>query len=91
MPQLDAPAGFRRSVASGLILPEEISRKREVWTYQEWRTIDKATKLLAERGIQVLMRCSRPECQDKPMERIRRHDGGITLRCNHVDREYTKL
>lgn len=89
--QRDAPAGFRRSLASGLIVPEEISRAREVWTYQEWRALEKATTLLASRGVQVLMRCSHPECQQAPMERLRRPDGGITLRCAHKDREFTKL
>lgn len=89
--QRDAPAGFRRSTASGLILPDEHSRAREVLTYEEWRAIDKATKILSDRGVQVLMRCARPECQDKPIERLRRIDGGITLRCSHADREFTKL
>lgn len=86
----DAPAGFRRA-GSGLIVPEDVSRTREVWTYDEWRTLEKATKLLSGRGVQLLMRCAQPDCQKSPMERRRRPDGGITLRCSHADREFTKF
>lgn len=80
-----APAGFRENV-TGLLVPEELSREREVWTRDEWRTLERAMKLLERRQIHVFMRCNRPACQKTPMERLRNPDGGITLRCQHRDR-----
>ena len=77
--------------ASGLLVPEELKREREVWTREELRTLDKATALLESRGIQVFMRCHKPECHKAPMERIRSLDGGITYRCGHKDRVFLKL
>lgn len=78
--------GFRPH-ASGLFVPEEHSREREVWTRSEWRTIERATKLLTARGLEVFMRCSHTkDCQQAPIERIRRADGGIALQCAHKTR-----
>ena len=83
-------AGFAPH-ASGLLVPEEFQRAREVWTREELRTIDKATALFASRGVQVFLRCEQPDCQRTPMERIRSIDGGITYRCAHKDRVFVKL
>lgn len=81
------PAGFRRSTTTGLIVPEEQSREREVWTRDEWKTIERATKLLAGRGLEFFMRCPHTkDCQAAPMERLRRADGGLELRCAHKTR-----
>lgn len=82
------PAGFRES-ATGLIVPEAHSRKRELWTRDEWKTIDRATKLLEARGVSVFFGC--PHCPGAPMERIRRNDGGLTLQCDCTAREFTKV
>lgn len=83
-------AGYA-SHPSGLLVPEELKREREVWTREELRTIDKATALFESRGVQVFLRCSKSECQQKPMERMRSLDGGITYRCAHKDRVFLKL
>ncbi len=78
--------------ASGLLVPEEFKRQREVWTREELRTIDKATTLLESRGVLVYLGCSDPACrQGGPLERIRSLDGGITYRCQHKDRVFVKL
>lgn len=82
-----APAGFRKAV-SGLVLPAEVSREREVWTRDEWKVLERATKLLQSRGIRLLLGCINVECRKKPLERIRALDGGITLRCEHRDRVF---
>ena len=78
--------GFARHDGSGLFVPEELKRAREVWTYDEWRVLERATKLLDSRGMQVYFGCPEPQCRERPMERIRNLDGGITLRCAHKDR-----
>lgn len=83
------PVGYRRNDA-GLIVPEDISRKREVWTWQEWRDLERVTKRLVARGLAFQFKCQDPRCQDTKLERVRRPDGGITLRCNHLDREFHK-
>lgn len=82
------PSGFRRATGSGLIVPEEHSRVREVLTWQEWRTIEKATAILSAHGVKMFLGCEKAECKSEPMTRFRRPDGGITLRCAHADREF---
>lgn len=85
-----APAGFRRSVTSGLILPEPVSRERKVITWDEWRTIERATKILAKHGIGFFWECLTPQCRKKPIERFRTQEGGIGFRCEHAERVVVK-
>lgn len=80
-----AETAFREH-ASGLIVPAELSREREVWTWAEWMTLEKAAKLLTSRGIRMFLGCRDPRCQKTPMTRLRRPDGGITMQCEHKDR-----
>lgn len=77
--------GFREH-ASGLLVPEEQSRAREVWTKDEARLLERAMKLLKGRGIEVFLRCERSACHGRPIERIRGADGGLVFRCEHADR-----
>ena len=79
-------AGFARHEGSGLFVPEEHKREREAWTYQDWQVLERATKLLKSRGLELYLGCPEPGCMDTPIERIRSLDGGITLRCKHRDR-----
>lgn len=79
------PHGFKPH-ASGLLVPEPISREREVWTRDEYKTINRALKLLASRKVEVFLGC--PQCKAAPIEKIKRNDGGLTLRCAHKDREF---
>lgn len=81
------PAGFRRAPGSGLLLPDAVSRAREVWTRDEYKGLDRVTKFLESRGIHLFLRCPDPACKDAPIQQIRRTDGGVTLRCGHKDRE----
>lgn len=86
------PHGFRRSVGTGLIVPEEHSRQREVWSKDDLRLLDRATKMLASYGMEIFLGCKEPACKAAgPIERHRRNDGGITLRCAHKDREVHDL
>lgn len=78
-----------RQHASGLYVPEELSRPREVWTHDEQRLLNRVSKLLASRGIRMLLACVHPDCrQAGPIEKVTRLDGGLTLRCAHLDREF---
>lgn len=83
------PHGYRPN-ASGLIVPEAVSREREVWTKDEWRLIQRATKFLRTKGVQVFFRCEQPACQGKPMNRTRQADGAIVMQCDHKDRVLTE-
>lgn len=84
------PAGYRQSLASGLILPEEIARERQVMTWQEWRDLERVTKSLAARGMILQLKCADTRCQKEPIARHRTPEGGISFRCAHADRVYTK-
>lgn len=83
-----APTPAFREHASGLYVPEPLSRTREVWTRDEWKTIDRAVRMLESRGVTVYFGCPEPTCTTAPIARVRRPDGGITLRCAHKDREF---
>ena len=84
------PAGFRRAVGSGLILPEAISRVRQVWTKDEGRLLDRAFQLFTAKGMRAFLKCEDPACASAPIEKIRTPDGGVILRCAHSDRVFTK-
>lgn len=90
--------GFRRT-GSGLLVPgtpktaadiEAEAREREVWTTDEFKILERATKLLMSRDIQIFFRCREAMCQREPMQRIRNPDGGLTLRCSHKDRVFPR-
>jgi len=80
------PHGFRHAPASNLILPDALSREREVWTEDEGRLLDRATKLLTEKGIVQFLKCPHPACVDGPIVAVRTDARGIILRCHHRDR-----
>jgi hypothetical protein len=86
-PTAGAPVtgGFARH-GSGLFVPEELKRERETWTYDDWKVLERATKLLSSRGLMLFLGCPEEGCKGREIERIRNLDGGITLRCNHKDR-----
>ncbi len=80
-----------RQHASGLYVPEAVSRVREVWTPDEWKALERVTKLLDERKIRVYLGCRETaECRNTPLERFRMPDGSISLRCAHKDRVMVK-
>lgn len=83
------PAGFRQH-ASGLIVPAEVSRAREVWTWAEWRLLERATAFLEGKGLRVYFGCTEPGCRLLPIARVRGADGSIVFRCEHKDRVVSK-
>lgn len=84
-----APHGYRET-ALGLLVPEEVSRQRQVMPWQEWRDLERVTKSLERRGIVLQLKCSDPRCQRTPIVRHRTLEGGISFRCEHQDLVYTK-
>ena len=49
-----------REHASGLLVPEEVSRERQVWTKDEWKAINRVTTLLESRGMRLQFTCDAP-------------------------------
>lgn len=82
------PHGFRPH-ASGLLVPEDISRKREVWTKAERKLHDKFLALFKSRGVDLLMRCGNPDCDDRAIKITRNNAGESILQCGCKDRVFT--
>ncbi|HYC00417.1 MAG TPA: hypothetical protein VEC57_14870 [Candidatus Limnocylindrales bacterium] len=82
-------AGFKPN-AAGLYVPEEHARAREVWTFDEWRAIEKASKLLKGRALALVFRCEAPACPDPTIRREPLLGGEIRLRCGCKDRIFTR-
>ena len=88
---LSLPPGFRRaSAASGLLVPEETPRQREVWTKDEGRLLDRAIALVQSRGMQFMLRCGDEQCKGSKIERIKGDGRDYLLRCPHKDRVFTR-
>lgn len=82
-----SPSAFRET-PSGLYVPETVERPLEVWTRDEWKTIDRAAKLLTARGLRLKFFCD--EAPDCPVETFRNAGGEAVLRCAHKDRLFTR-
>lgn len=85
MPQPNAQT-FRRSVDSGLLLPPELSRERQVWTRDEWRLLERCTALLHGKGLALQMQCQHDACKKAILEPSRLGDGSFQLQCPHATR-----
>lgn len=83
------PAGFRQAVRTGLYLPTEVSRDKDTWLRDEWRLLDRATKMLKSKGITVLLKCDNPACKEQPITGERMADGSFVLTCAHAKRTMT--
>lgn len=77
---------FKVRPDSGLLVPEEQVRNRQVWTRDEWKQMNRASGILNGHGVAVLMRCSRPDCPDSMLRPERLADGSSVLRCGCTDR-----
>jgi len=76
-----------RQHASGLYVPEAQSRLRTVGSRDEWKSVQRATRILESFGLNVFLGCTK--CKDAPIEKIVRPDGGITFRCSHRDLDWS--
>jgi hypothetical protein len=79
-----------REHASGLIVPEAISRVRDVFTDSESRTINRAVTLLNQHGIEVYFGCPLESCKKRPMEPRRLANGDFVLECEHAAHIFTR-
>lgn len=85
------PPGFRQaSAASGLLVPEDTPREREVWTKDEARLMDRTLALLKSRGLKFLLACTDARCDGHRLEREVAPDGGYVLRCQHKERVFQR-
>lgn len=85
----EAVGGWRKN-AAGLVVPEALSREREVWTRDEWKGVTRALKFLESKGITIFLGCPEATCLKAPLERRKLADGTLVLRCGHKDREFRK-
>jgi hypothetical protein len=85
-----AVPGYRPSSTSRLLVPEAISREREVWTYDEYKALERALKFVEGKGLKMFFGCPDARCTRQPIETHRNADGGLTLRCQHKDRVIVK-
>lgn len=84
----DTPAGFTEA-PSGLVVPDDYARVREVWTRDEWRLMDRALKLLRSRNLAAVLKCNTPECQGHEIAvLVDESTGDFTWRCKHKDRVF---
>jgi hypothetical protein len=86
---MSADPAFREH-ASGLIVPAEISRARDVFTDAESRTINRAVTLLNRHGIEVYFGCPLDSCKKAPMEPRRLANGDFALDCEHASHVFTR-
>lgn len=86
-PAAASPLGFAPHT-SGLLVPESVARRREVWTREDWKVVNRAAKVLNDRHVGTLMRCRVPECPSPVLEATRELDGGLLLRCGCTDRHF---
>lgn len=63
------------------------TRQTEHWTRDERRVIDRAAKLLNQRGVKMLLVCASELCPDQRLRLAEgRRPGEVSLRCGHLDR-----
>ena len=51
---------------SGLIVPTDVARTREVWVHSETKLLRRLSKLLASHGVTAVLCCDEPACRDHP-------------------------
>lgn len=85
-----SPDAFRRSVDSGLLLPPELSRERQVWTKAEWRLLERCTRMLESHDLRLQLQCTHDTCRQVPLVPSRLPGGDFQLACPHATRVMTK-
>ena len=84
-PEPALPDGFRQT-NSGLIVPEDVSREREVWTDQERMIFQKAVDLATRKGLLMVFTCPHARCAQHAQVRLLATPGGQELVCEHKRR-----
>lgn len=78
------PTGFAPH-ASGLVVPTEVARVREVWTNDERKLLARALGLCGAHQVLVGLQCGRPGCPEPIIRRVETPEG-FALRCGCVER-----
>ena len=86
---MDAPSGYRKTGASGLLVPTSVARHREVWLLSEWKLLDRAARLCEERGVRLTLSCRGAGCRGVIM-RADEDAAGPVLRCDCSDRTFVR-
>ena len=81
--------GFRDAPGTAILIPESVPRAREVWTHADWKLLNRSSDLFKSKHVILYLRCDHPGCEDSPITKIPNGDGFL-LRCNHLDRVFTK-
>ena len=82
------PTGYRQAT-SGLLIPNSVERHREVWLMSEWKLLDRAARLCAERGVRLSLACMTDGCRGV----IQRVDGDVSgpvLQCDCTARNFVR-
>lgn len=84
------PHGYRRTPSStGLLVPEDTPRPRQVWTKDEVRLHDRFVALMHERGLKIAMKCGKDGC-DGELTRLQGNGGEYIFRCSCTDRVFQR-
>ncbi len=87
--RVSSPAGFAPH-PSGLIVPAAVAKRREVWTRDEWKTIDRAAGHLAAHRVTLGMRCVAEDCPAPRMAPELAPSGDLMLICGCTERVLTR-
>lgn len=82
------PEGFHPS-ASGLVVPEDLARDREVWTRDEWRLVDRVLKLMRSRNLAVVLHCNDQRCKGAEIT-VLPAGAGFRWQCDHKTRVFNR-
>lgn len=85
---LKTPPGYRQN-AAGLLVREELSRTRLVWTKKQFKAIDTAIQFLLEKDVALFMKCKREGCP-APRLTLVQTAGGSQLQCGCAIRVFQK-
>lgn len=68
------------------------SRDREVWTYEEKRLLDRASRVIVAHGDRMQIVCGHPLCPDRRIQLMQddTNPAGRILRCGHLDRHFAR-
>lgn len=67
-------------------------RVREVWVREEWKLLNRASKMLEGHGVKHRMLCTIEQCPDKPIKIATDASApmGAVLRCGCTDRVFAR-
>jgi hypothetical protein len=75
------------------VVPQSITRPREVWTTDERKAIQRVLDLMNLRGLKVQFICNHPDCHENGgrITQRRSEQGEPIWECDHKTRVFTSL